>query len=300
MSPVAGSALLRGLELLPERWRRTTTWLLVGGAALAAILGELWSEGPLKEGVFVFLLGALPGIVAFVAWRTALASALVSLVPLYFGVGALTLGRPLHMPEVALDRAVSLQPAWMLVYGSLYVFVLLPLLVARQEQLFRRALQAYLMVLTIAYIGFVAYPTVAPRPTKVLGEGFSAWCLRLQYSLDQQYNCFPSLHVAHSFVSALTCYRVHRGVGLAAVLWASLIGVSTLYTKQHYVVDVIAGTLMACMAYVVFLRSYPREVTAARDRRLAPLRALGVIGIFGIMAACLWVLYKTGIVVPER
>jgi len=113
VSPVAGSALLRGLELLPERWRRTTTWLLVGGAALAAILGELWSEGPLKEGVFVFLLGALPGIVAFVAWRTALASALVSLVPLYFGVGALTLGRPLHMPEVALDRAVSLQPAWM-------------------------------------------------------------------------------------------------------------------------------------------------------------------------------------------
>ena len=252
----------------------------------------------MKEGVFVFLLGALPGIVAFVVWRTALASALVSLVPLYFGIGALTLGRPLHMPEVALDRAVPVQPAWMLVYGSLYVFVFLPLLVVREEQLLRRAMRAYLTVLTVAYVGFVAYPTVAPWPAEVRGDGFSAWCLRLQYSLDWRYNCFPSLHVAHSFVSALTCSRVHRGVGFAAVLWASLIGISTLYTKQHYVVDVIAGTLLAYVAYFAFLRSYPRYATAARDRRLAPLRALGVVGIFGGVVAALWVLYKTGIAGP--
>lgn len=84
-------------------------------------------------------------------------------------------------------------------------------------------------------------------------------------------------------------------LGFAAVLWASLIGVSTLYTKQHYVVDVIAGTLMAYIAYVVFLRSYPREVIAERDWRLAPLRALGVIGIFGIVVGCLWILYQARI-----
>src|SRR2546422_3041560 len=45
---------------------------------------------------------------------------------------------------------------------------------------------------------------------------------------------------------------------------------------------------MACLAYVVFLRSYPREAVAVRDRRLAPLPALGIIGIFGSMVACLW------------
>ncbi len=294
-SPIAGRALLHGQQLLPQRWRRTAAWLLVGSAVVATILAELWLEGPVQDGVFVFLLGALPGILAFVVWRTALASAVVSLVPLYFGIGAQTLGRPLHMPEVALDRAVPLQPEWMLVYGSLYVFVLLPLLIVRHEQLFRRAMRAYLMVLTVAYLGFVAYPTVAPWPAEVPREGFAAWCLRLQYSLDQQYNCFPSLHVAHSFVSALTCYRVHKGVGVAAALWASLIGVSTLYTKQHYFVDVVAGMLMACVAYGVFLRSYPRELVAARDLRLAPVRALSVIGIFGVMVACVWVLYKTGV-----
>jgi len=99
-------------------------------------------------------------------------------------------------------------------------------------------------------------------------------------------------------VSALTSYRVHRGVGLAALLWATLIGASTLFTKQHYVVDVIAGALMAFAAYALFLRGYPREAVAPIDRRRAPLRALGFVGIFASVVAFVWVLYRTGAVVP--
>lgn len=218
---------------------------------------------------------------------------LVALLPAYFLISELTSGRTLNVPEVALDRAVPLQPAWTLVYVSIYAFVYLPLLVVRQDELFRRAALAYLMVVLVAYLGFLVYPTVAPRPTKVIGEGFLFWCLRLSYSIDPPYNCFPSLHVAHSFVSAMTGYRVHRGVGFAAVLWASLIGVSTLFTKQHYIADVIAGMFIACVAYLVFLRGYPREAIPEIDRRLAPVLALGVIGIFGLMVACVWVAYQT-------
>jgi membrane-associated phospholipid phosphatase len=295
VSPLAARALSHGLERLPERRRRPTTWLLVAVVVVAATLGELWWEGPMQEGVFVFLLGLLPGMFAFLAFRTAWASALLSLVPLYFGIGALTLGRPLHRPEIALDRALSPQPAWMLVYGSLYVFVFLPLLVVRQASLFRRVLQAWVMVLSLAYVGFVAYPTVAPWPGQVLGGGFCAWWLRLQYSLDQPYNCFPSLHVAHSFVSALASYRVHEGVGRVALLWASLIGISTLYTKQHYAVDVIVGVLIAYLAYACFLRRHPRELVEAGDRDRAPRRALGVVGLFVLMVACFWGLYVTGV-----
>jgi hypothetical protein len=119
-SPVAGRALVHGFESVPRRWRRPTIWLLSLGAAAAAAVAELAPEGPVKAAVFVILLGALPGIIAFVVWRTALASALVSMVPLYFGIGALTLERPVHTPEIALDGTVPLEPAWMVVYGSLY------------------------------------------------------------------------------------------------------------------------------------------------------------------------------------
>jgi len=62
-------------------------------------------------------------------------------------------------------------------------------------------------------------------------------------------------------------------------------------------VDVIGGTLMAYIAYVVFVRSYPRELIAESDRRRAPLRALGAIGAFAFVVACVWILYQTRMVV---
>lgn len=291
-SVLAGPAAVYGLELLPHAWRRTTEWLVIVGAAVLAILADLLSEGPVGGG-FVYVLAVLPGVLAFLVWRTLLASTFVTLAPMYFVIAVLTRGRETYAPALALDEAFSLQPGWMLVYGSLYVFVLLlPVLVVRQRELFRRALQSYLLVMLVAYVGFMVYPTEAPRPVHVPGDGFAAWTLRLAYSLDPPYNCFPSLHVAYAFVSALTCSRVHRGVGAAAAVWAALIGVSTLYTKQHYVADVIAGALAAFVAYLLFLRGYPPEAVPEVDRRAAPGRALAAVGLCGFMVAAFWMAYR--------
>lgn len=294
-SVAAGPAVAYGLQLIPQQRRRTAEWLLIGGATAVALLADLLLKSPVG-GVFVYVLAALPGIVAYLAFHTVLASALVSLAPLYFVIGELTRDRPTDTPEIALDRILPVQPAWMIVYGSLYVFVvMLPFLVVRDRDLGRRAMQAYLTVMMVSYLGFLLYPTLAPRPAQFIGDGFSAWTLRLVYSIDPPHGCFPSLHVAYSFVSALTCYRVHRGLGIVAALWAALIGVSTLFTKQHYVVDVIAGALMAYVAYVLFLRTYPREAVAESDRRRAPYRALAVIGVFAFMVAGFWVAYLSGV-----
>ncbi len=212
----------------------------------------------------------------------------------YFFIGSPGPGRTIYFPEIALDRAIPLEPAWILGYASLYLFVLLPLFVVRQDDLFRRTLLAYLMVMTVAYVCFLINPTASPRPATVPGAGYFAWGLRLNYSFDVPYNCFPSLHVSHSFVSALSCYRVHRGVGIAAVCWALLIGVSTLFTKQHYIADVIAGMLVALVAYAVLLRSVPREAIPEIDQRLAPARAFTVIAILAFVVACTWVAYQLG------
>lgn len=174
---------------------------------------------------------------------------LVSLVPLYIFIPEVLTGRTFHVPEVALDRVVPLLPAWSLVYGALYFFlIVLPVLIVREEEYVRRTVHSYLLIWITAYVCFLVYPTAAPRPAKITGDGFTAWSLTILYSADPPYNCFPSLHVAHSFVSALACSRVHRGVGTAAILSASLVALSTLFTKQHYVLDVIAGIFLAFVA----------------------------------------------------
>lgn len=222
---------------------------------------------------------------------------LVSLVPFYLVIAdRARLNGAVHAPEFALDRLLPLTPTWSLVYGALYLFlILLPVFVIQQDELIRRTVRAYLTVWIASYVCFLLYPTVAPRPGEVMGDGFGVWGLRFLYGADPPYNCFPSLHVAHSFVSALASYRVHRSLGLTAVTCASLVAVSTLFTKQHYVVDVIAGILMAVAAYAVFLRTYPRSSVPELDRRLAPVLALCVGGIVGLCLTGYWVAFKLGV-----
>lgn len=219
--------------------------------------------------------------------------ALVMLVPFYIFIGESMPGRTVHIPAVSLDGTLPLQPAWALVYGTLYLFlIVLPVFVVRQEEQIRRTVYAYLTIWITAYVIFLAYPTMASRPAEVMGKGFAAWGLRFLYDADPPYNCFPSLHVAHSFVSALTCYRVHRRLGIAAMICASLVGLSTLFTKQHYILDVIAGILLACGAYALFLRNYPRQQVPELDRRLAPVLALSIVAILAIVLAGFWIAYN--------
>lgn len=218
---------------------------------------------------------------------------LVGLVPLYIFIAGPAPGRTQHVPAIALDSAIPLVPEWSLIYGGLYVFLIaLPVFVVREETHLRYTVRAYLAVWITAYICFLAYPTVAPRPSEISDRGFGAWGLQLLYAMDPPYNCLPSLHVAHSFVSALTCLHVHRGVGIAATLCASLVALSTLFTKQHYVLDVIAGVLMAVIAYAVFVRYPPRLLVPEADRKVAPVFAWGLLACSGVGLLGYWAVYQ--------
>jgi len=218
--------------------------------------------------------------------------ALMALVPVYLFIARDAAAGLVHRPEIWLDRALTLEPVWALVYGALYLFlIVLPVFVVREREHIRRTFLAYLAVWITAYVIFMVYPTVAPRPDKVIGKGFAKWGLRFLYEADPPYNCFPSLHVAHSFVSALTCYPVHRRVGIFATLAAAVVAISTLLTKQHYVLDVVAGVALAFVAYWVILRTYRRETIPARDRHIAPALALGSLALSAIAIAGYWLAY---------
>ena len=223
--------------------------------------------------------------------------ALILLVPGYLVISQLAAGQAAHVPALALDERIPLQPEWVLVYGPLYLFlILLPLFVIRTDRHLRRTFYAYLAVWITAFAGFVLYPTIAPRPgDSIEAEGFAAWGLNFLYSADTPYNCFPSLHVAHSFVSAFSVSRVHGTLGAGAIACALLVAVSTLFTKQHYVLDVVAGILMAAAACGVFLYGVRRSDIPESDRRAAPALAFVVAAIVGLLFSAYAVLYTIGV-----
>jgi membrane-associated phospholipid phosphatase len=218
---------------------------------------------------------------------------LVALVPLYIFIPALWPPDARYVPELALDRTIPLVPAWALVYGALYAFlILLPIFVVREAEHIRRTVFAYLFIWITAYVFFfVVYPTEAPRPALVVGEGFAMWGLSALYSSDPPYNCFPSLHVAHSLVSAMACFRVHRRLAIFATVCAALVALSTLFTKQHYVLDVVGGVALALTAYFIFLRDDGRRQVPELDRRAAPALALCIAGIVAVGMFIYWLVY---------
>jgi hypothetical protein len=104
---------------------------------------------------------------------------LLALVPFYLVIPGDLPGRPVFVPELALDRWLPVIPAWAIVYGTVYLFlIVLPVLVVRQTAHLRRMYLAYVSVWIAAYVGFLLLPTVAPRPANVAGDGFGAWGLR--------------------------------------------------------------------------------------------------------------------------
>ncbi|MEM9182113.1 MAG: phosphatase PAP2 family protein [Pseudomonadota bacterium] len=221
------------------------------------------------------------------------------LVPGYLLIASFTDAQTAHSPKLAVDAWIPLVPAWVLVYGTVYFYlILVPLLVIQPADLVERTVRAYLTVWLLSFTGFLLFPTIAPRPEDFEGTGFAAWGLEFLYQADPPHNCFPSLHVAHSFVSALAVSRVRQDLGWIAVICAALVAVSTLFTKQHFFVDLVAGVLLALFAYAVFLRSYPRSAVTEMEHHAAPALS-GLAGaIAGVSLLAFWLAFQLAKSVP--
>jgi hypothetical protein len=105
---------------------------------------------------------------------------------------------------------------------------------------------------------------------------------RVLHGLDQPYNLAPSLHIAMAII-LWDLYRTKlrgwwRAIG---AVWFMLIGISTLLTWQHHLVDVVAGgalglgCLLIVPARAGSSRSEKAQVLRTRDGSCA---AVGQIG----------------------
>ena len=152
---------------------------------------------------------------------------------------------PIHtLPLSAIDRAIGFHPRiWVWVYQSFYLLLnLIPWLSTEREQL-QRYLRGFIIVSIVSFACFVIYPIRGPQP-EVHDEGGMYWLLR-QY--DVTINSLPSLHAG--LLVYTVCYGRRIGLrNLAWIVWAVLILYATLATKEHYLIDIITGGLLAIVA----------------------------------------------------
>ena len=138
---------------------------------------------------------------------------------------------------------VSLRP---FLYGSLVLFLLL------RVRVYRSAALSMIAVFAVSYVFYFFLQSFIERPTLIGDDTFSRM-IREVYAGDQPYNDFPSLHASLSTMVAVHWLRVDRRVGTIVAIWAALIVVSTVFVKQHYVADMVAGALLAFVVSRVML-----------------------------------------------
>lgn len=155
--------------------------------------------------------------------------------------------------EGTLDQMIPLWTPSAAVYLGCYLFWMVNyIMMARQEkQDMCRFFAADLLSRLVCFLIFLVFPTTNTRPV-IEPEGFWNQVMLLVYRVDAADNLFPSIHCLVSWF----CYIGLRGRGDvpkwyrgASCLLAVLVCISTLTTKQHVIVDVIGGVLLAEICY---------------------------------------------------
>jgi hypothetical protein len=207
----------------------------------------------------------------------------------YFAIGWLddpARARSLALP---LDARIPFLLDSVVVYWSILPMGLLPIFVVRDARLFRRVALAYAATIALCFACFLLWPVTSvglrPDATAYAALGFPGWLLRLLHFLDPPMNLFPSLHLALATLAALTALRANVALGAVALAWAACILVSVCTTKQHFVLDALAGVALAVGMDVAFVARSPRTgdefAGAPGVAGFAALVALFYAGLYG-------------------
>ncbi|SEU13468.1 phosphatase PAP2 family protein [Variovorax sp. OV084] len=166
----------------------------------------------------------------------------------YFWVMHNPPSEPMVMPLTRLDHWVGVSDDAMVLYGSLWFYIsLAPAFAKDKAELWACARDAAIMA-AVGLVVFWLFPTTVP----VFAVDWAQYpALQFLKATDVGGNAFPSLHVAFAVLTAVLLERQLRSVQAPTwlrvlnLLWAFGIVYSTLATRQHVLLDVLGGTLLA-------------------------------------------------------
>jgi hypothetical protein len=164
--------------------------------------------------------------------------------------------------QTAWDRSIPFWPGWVWVY--LFPYLLGPVVVGLlSRETFAWYVRRGIPLVVTSLLIFILVPTRTVRPDATgIGDSITADLYRNIAAVDgPAANAAPSLHVSLTCLLAVALFIDFprwRVVSLAAV---SVVWLSTLFTHQHHIIDVVSGIALA----LVF--SLPVRGTSGVDAR---------------------------------
>lgn len=164
---------------------------------------------------------------------------------------------PQLLPMTWADRAIPFLPWTVWIYVSEYAYFVIIYILCKDRLNMNRYVYAVLAIQLASVAIFMAWPTTYPRALFPLPSGLDPatyWVFSTLREGDAPTSCCPSLHVSSVFLCGFLFLNEQRKKLWIFMLWASAIGISTLTTKQHYLIDVWTGLLMAALFHWIFYR----------------------------------------------
>lgn len=172
--------------------------------------------------------------------------------------------------EITLDKYIPFNKYFIFpyVYWFLYVAAGLIILAVINKKNYFRMLASIIIGMLICYVIYYFYPSTVTRPI-INSNDFVSKIVKFIYSVDNPYNCFPSIHVLNSvFITVFMCKSL-KNKKLHIIFYLSFIAItlSTLFVKQHYVLDAVSAIgLGAIIYYAVMLVTKERKVHSYKTK----------------------------------
>lgn len=126
---------------------------------------------------------------------------------------------------------------------------------------------AFLFIgMTVCLICFTVYPTSFDhRPTVIEGNSLCQFLVNFIYTADKSQNVCPSIHVYNSIGCAIAIMKSHQFKGnktmnAVALVSAIMITLSTMFVKQHSIIDAVAAGALAIVLYVLVYKIDYRHI----------------------------------------
>lgn len=150
-------------------------------------------------------------------------------------------------------------------FGFVGVGIAWFLLKCRDRDEYYKLISMLMIGMTIFIVVSVLYPNrLDLRPATVEGDDIFAALCRYLYRTDTPTNVLPSIHVYNSMA---ICYAVNSNADLREKRWVIagtdiltlLIVLSTMFLKQHSVIDVSTGIVMSMVLQVICDHIFEKE-----------------------------------------
>jgi len=154
------------------------------------------------------------------------------------------------------------------VFWYIFIFGMLFYFFIYDRGIYYKTLLSLTMGMAVCYVIYYFFQTTVPRPV-LEGTGLYTNMIRYIYSADQPVNCFPSIHVLSSYlmVIAMRNSRTKTPIKMFSVaVTGYLIILSTLFIKQHVVLDAFAGILLGNILFNIVFYFKPAMAYASIKR----------------------------------